>query len=90
VSIPQPKDLSSEVPVASRLVAPELETPAGGGSQQPVVVNLQNPKKNVTVKGGLTLVFVPNEEGEDETCMEERRASLMRYRILLAQALQRN
>ena len=66
--------------------------PVATEHRQGLVVNLQegNKKKNVvTVKGGLMLGFVPEEEGEEETCMEERRATLVRYRVLLTQALHR-
>jgi len=78
--IPQPKEMSSDLPVASSLV----QTEDAGLS-----LNLADKKKSVTIKGGLSLVFVPDEEGEDETCMEERRASLMRYRIVMAGVLGR-
>jgi hypothetical protein len=41
------------------------------------------PKK--TLKGGLILVFDSGEDGPNEVCMEERRASLPRYQKLLRQ-----
>ena len=62
------------------------------------------PSKGKKIKGGLTLVFSPDEDGNDEemeegeeidetalsfreTCMEERRAGLARYRAILGKVL---
>lgn len=41
----------------------------------------QAPKKKL--KGGLTLVYDAGEDGMDELCMEEQRASLGRYQKLM-------
>jgi hypothetical protein len=40
-----------------------------------------------TLKGGLILVFDSGEDGPNELCMEERRASLIRYQKLVNKAM---
>jgi len=42
--------------------------------------------KLAPLKGGLKLVYDPGMEGFDEECMEEKRASLLRYRKMLERA----
>lgn len=89
--IPQPKALSNSVPVASSLSAAAVATPSALQDSKPSVsLNFgatapeAPPKKKL--KGGLTLVFDSEEDGPNELCMEERRASLDRYQKLLRKA----
>uniref|UniRef100_A0A7S1GKW9 Uncharacterized protein n=1 Tax=Cyclophora tenuis TaxID=216820 RepID=A0A7S1GKW9_CYCTE len=88
--IPQPKALSNAVPVASSLSVSATVAPSMEDSKPAVTLNLGTsasetaPKKKL--KGGLTLVFDSEEDGPNELCMEERRASLDRYQKLLRKA----
>jgi len=46
----------------------------------------QQPSQRTKLKGGLTLVFDPGMEGPEEESMEERRASLSRYKKMVDRA----
>jgi hypothetical protein len=89
--IPQPKILSDTIPVASSL-GTNISMPSNNAAAavmtdtKPFAVSLSAPQKK-TIKGGLTLVFDSGEDGPNELCMEERRASLDRYQKLLRKAL---
>jgi hypothetical protein len=81
--IPQPKVLSDTIPIASSL---------GGNVSMPITPAFSSsgntlPVTNKTLKGGLILVFDSGEDGPNELCMEERRASLDRYQKMLHKAL---
>ena len=78
--IPQPQ-LPVTAPVASSLSA---AAPTQPHQVTPEPVSLQLAPKRKQIKGGLTLVFDAGagEEGE-EMCMEEMRASLLRYQKML-------
>ena len=78
--IPQPQ-LPQHAPVATPLEAP-------AAAPEPAVTLQLNSRAPVKpqrkkIKGGLTLVFDAGEEGPDEMCMEEMRASLLRYQKML-------
>lgn len=85
--IPQPQ-LPQHVPVATSLAAPHSSSSqATTESVAPTVVSLQlaavvKPQRK-KIKGGLTLVFDAGAEGPEEMCMEEMRASLVRYQKML-------
>ena len=96
--IPQPKVLSDTIPIASSLGTsvsmPNNFAPASAvvvTDTKPFAVSLSSgpmaplPKK--TLKGGAVLVFDSGEDGPNELCMEERRASLDRYQKLLRKAI---
>jgi hypothetical protein len=99
--IPQPK-VSHEAPVASALQQLSTTTTSSSGlafaptmtvtpqshmaMNQPPPPPPPPPTATKQLKGGLTLVFEPDYEGESETCAEERRASLPRYQKLLLRA----
>ncbi|KAI2501122.1 Squalene/phytoene synthase [Fragilaria crotonensis] len=61
--------------------------PFGAPPPPPNVIPPPPPPQKKTIKGGLTLVFDSGEDGPNELCMEERRASLDRYQKLLRKAL---
>lgn len=96
--IPQPKVLLDTIPMASSLgTSVSVPTPIAGvavtDTKLPAVslsltTAASKPKK--TLKGGLILVFDSGEDGPNEVCMEERRASLPRYQKLLRQAMVKN
>jgi hypothetical protein len=55
----------------------------GGGDSAVLATAAAAGSKRSKLKGGLTLIFDPGEEGPDECCMEENRASLQRYQKML-------
>jgi len=90
--IPQAKALSDSVPVASSLTAlPTTSQPTASSftkaAPPAASISLSLSSSSTTtkkklLKGGLTLVFDAN-EGQNEMCMEERRALLDRYQKML-------
>jgi len=95
--IPQPKVMLDTIPVASSLGTSSMmpSSMMGGAAVTdaklpPVSLSLSAPKPKKTLKGGLILVFDSGEDGPNEVCMEERRASLPRYQKLLRQAMVKN
>lgn len=98
--IPQPKVADASLPVASSLSGSMAASSSAAGPQDrtvPVSLSLTasttapppapESSSRRKLKGGLTLAFDPDSDGPDETCMEERRASLDRYQKLLAKAI---
>jgi len=83
--IPQPIMVPNQAPVATT-VATSVSV---NESSSAVTLNLSNsnkpPPKRKQLKGGLTLIFDPD-EGEEEYSMEEKRASLGRYQKMLSRA----
>lgn len=95
--IPQAQIIAGTAPAASSLsgmnigVASLIEP---GSSLAPVSLSLTQPtssstasKTKTVLKGGLTLVFDPDGEGDNEMCMEELRAALPRYQKLLLRTM---
>jgi hypothetical protein len=96
--IPQPKMVPNHAPVASSLSNPVSSAAAQSSDSQSyrqpsgvaVSLNLNReaaaaasrPKRS-QLKGGLTLIFDPGTDGPEEDCMEENRASLVRYQKML-------
>lgn len=76
--------LPTAIPQATTTSAPALPavmvTPAAMVTPAPPAVSLKK------LKGGLTLVYDPESEGEQEVSMEERRAVLPRYKFRRATA----
>lgn len=93
--IPQPQIDTGTAPVASSLSNFDSSAPMVGGA--PVSLSLsQAPTSNGTLaktktklKGGLTLVYDPEGEGDQEFSMEELRAALPRYQKLLLRAMEK-
>ena len=96
--IPQPKQMSSELAVASSLSEPSnhLENSSytnASGTTSSVSISIEaNPKKKkqLVVKGGGVLVYSPMDEDDEEGreySMEERRALQPRYLISLQRAI---
>lgn len=97
--IPQPKIMSDTIPVASSLgnlvsmPTPIANTTAGAvvTDTKPSAVSISlapaGASSKKTLKGGLILVFDSGEDGPNELCMEERRASLDRYQKILRKAM---
>jgi len=96
--IPQPKQMSSELAVASSLSEPansldsqayNSTTSGATGLSISIEPNSQKKKKQLTVKGGGVLVYSPIDDDEEETeySMEERRALQPRYMIALQRAI---
>lgn len=92
--IPQPQLITGAAPVASSLSTLDPLAPTLGSA--PVSLSLsQAPlppaptKAKTKLKGGLTLVYDPEGEGDQEISMEELRAALPRYQKLLLRALER-
>ena len=88
VEIPQPQLQAHQAPVATAVsAATAVSTSQFSNTQPPAIsLNLSKPPeelKKKQLKGGLTLVYFPENEGRDEECMEERRARLTRYQKLL-------
>jgi len=87
--IPQPKVLPDTTPTATSISATNAKMSAvslslaSASSTQPLP---PFPTKK-TLKGGLVLVFDSEEDGTNELCMEERRASVDRYQKLLNKAI---
>jgi len=78
--IPQPTlALATNAPVATSVTA--------GESTSTTAFSLTKEQQVVTTKGGLRLVFVPDLIDDQESCMEERKALLPRYQIMLQQAV---
>jgi hypothetical protein len=67
-------------------VSLSLTTNTTQGSLQTVTSTGSNIKTKKKLKGGLTLVYDPDGELEDELSMEESRALLPRYQKLLLRA----
>mmetsp|Transcript_13694 Transcript_13694/g.21165 ORF Transcript_13694/g.21165 Transcript_13694/m.21165 type:complete len:290 (+) Transcript_13694:109-978(+) len=101
--IPQPKVLADTIPMASTLgsnvsASSSIMTQSSSAAKiSAVSLSLtashstsqlqQPPPTKKTLKGGLVLVFDSGEDGPNELCMEERRASIDRYQKLLNQAI---
>jgi hypothetical protein len=102
--IPQPSVVSNEAPTASSLSgsttsgANRFGDGATQDQAQPATVSLslnhasefaKQAESKKKLKGGLTLVYNPQDEGTDEMTMEERRALLPRYQKMLLMASER-
>lgn len=82
--IPQPKVLSSNAPVASSLSSALVMDP----STTSLSLSMKQPQQeHVVLKGGLKLVFQPDPDNQEDTCMEERRAVQHRYQVMLHKAV---
>lgn len=81
--------MSDTIPVASSLGTnvSMSNNNAATADTKPFSVSLSSAPQKKTIKGGLILVFDSGEDGPNELCMEERRASLDRYQKLLRKAL---
>lgn len=87
--IPQAQFVSDTAPTASSLAAltPSASALSVSLNQAPSS-NGAPAKAKTKLKGGLTLVFDPD-EGDKEICMEEFRAALPRYQKLLRRAMEK-
>lgn len=73
--------LPSKAAVSDSILASTLET-----ANHDVTASSGKAQPTMKLKGGLTLVFDPGMEGPEEECMEEKRASLLRYQKMLQRA----
>jgi len=100
--IPQPKLLQDTIPIASSLgsTVPTVTSISVINNTKPSAVSILLPTESSTMqsqppsfpakktlKGGLLLVFDSGEDGPNELCMEERRASVDRYQKMLNKAI---
>ncbi len=93
--IPQPQLVPGTAPVASSLSTFDPSAPMTSGA--PVSLSLSQAstsngavlKAKTKLKGGLTLIYDPEGEKDNEISMEELRAALPRYQKLLLRALEK-
>jgi hypothetical protein len=75
---PQSSESQSLAPPATLAISLNLNRDATAAA----AAAASRPKRS-QLKGGLTLIFDPGMDGPEEECMEENRASLVRYQKML-------
>lgn len=90
--IPQPKQLSSDLPVASATQATTNVKAVNISLGNATGTSSSKPSQKKQLKNGLSLIYNPEDDDEGdsgEISMEERRAMLPRYRALVHKAVMR-
>lgn len=80
--IPQPDAIRMQAAPVATSVAAHVGASTASGTSAPSF-SLSPPPKRKELKGGLTLIYNPEEDDGMELTMEERRASLSRYQSMI-------